>query len=90
MVRRQVAQSRMPPFPVIEAFGVLEDSQLRLLPGGQLVAVHHFCFHRLKEAICYRIIPAVFFPAHALPLRQVAPLPAHPEHVKNSVHDNSQ
>ena len=53
----------MPSLPVVEAFDILKYSQPVLLPGGELVVVNHLGFHRLKEALGYRIVPTIPFSA---------------------------
>jgi len=66
LARSQVAKFRMPPFPVVEALNVLKYSQPGFLSGGKLVVVYHFCFHRLKEALGYCVVPAIALTAHTL------------------------
>ena len=57
----------MSPGAVVIALDVLKDFYPQRGPRLQWRAVNEFFFQRCKEALCYRVVPAVATPAHALP-----------------------
>src|SRR5690554_2458942 len=51
---------------IIPGYNIFKYIQAHLFFSFELGSINQFGFERLKETFCYRIIPAVAFPAHTL------------------------